>query len=284
MRKSVVAAVAVLLIVVFLSPAADAQTHRKPVRKVPVKTAAPKPSATVPAGALRTPSGLTYMILQKGTGRLPKAGETVIYNYTGTFTNGKKFDSSYDEGREPLAFTLGSGELIKGMDEAASKLRVGDRAFLMLPPEIAYGARNIGNGLIPPNSTLVFLVEIMDVKSTSLGKLLFDLGTKDGVPAMLARYQELKKTGFGDIYGGEAALNTLGYRFLRLKNMDAAIAVLKLVVEEYPKSANAYDSLGEAYATAGQKQLAIETYEKALAIDPKFPSAIKALEKLKAAQ
>ena len=274
-----IAAFAAMFVLVSFSPIADAQTRRKPVRKATLK-----PPAAVPAGALRTPSGLTYMILQKGTGRIPKAGETVIYNYIGTFTNGKKFDSSYDEGREPLAFTLGAGELIKGMDEGISKLRVGDRAFLMLPPEIAYGARNIGNGLIPPNSTLVFLVEIVDVKSSSIGKLLFDVAAKDGVPAMLARYQEMKKTGFGDVYGGESDMNLLGYKFLRLKNTDAAIAVLKLVVEEYPRSAIAHDSLGEAYATAGQKQLAIESYEKALAIDPKFTSSVKALEKLRSAQ
>ena len=279
MRRNVIAAIAAMFVLVSFSPVADAQTRRKPVRKATVK-----PPATVPAGALRTPSGLTYMVLQKGTGRIPKAGETVIYNYTGTFTNGKKFDSSYDEGREPLAFTLGAGELIKGMDEGISKLRVGDKAFLMLPPEIAYGSRNIGNGLIPPDSTLVFLVEIIDIKSSSLAKVLFDLGTKDGVPAMLARYQEMKKTGFGDVYGGEDAMNALGYRFLRQKNTDAAIAVLKLVVEEYPKSANAHDSLGEAYATAGQKQLAIESYEKALTLNPKFTSAIKALEKLRSTQ
>jgi len=89
----------------------------------------------------------------------------VILNYTGTLTNGVKFDSSYD-GNEPLAFKLGAGKVIKGYDEGISKLRVGDHAILVIPGTLGYGARGIPN-VIPPNSTLIFVIEILDVKAAS---------------------------------------------------------------------------------------------------------------------
>ena len=114
------------------------------------------------SAAITTPSGLTYLITKKGTGPQLKAGDTVILNYTGTLTNGVKFDSSHD-GKEPLAFKLGAGKVIKGYDEGISKLRVGDHAILVIPGKLAYGPRGIPN-VIPPDSTLIFIIEILDVK------------------------------------------------------------------------------------------------------------------------
>ena len=282
MRKSMAAAIAVLVAVVSFSFAIEAQTRRKPVRKARAKPVAAKP-AVLPSGAVRTASGLTYLITHKGTGRIPKAGETIIYHYMGLFTNGVKFDSSYDDNRPPFAFSLGGGDVIKGAEEGMSKLRVGDRAIMVLPPEIAYGATGTGNGDIPPNSTLVFVVEVLDVKGPSLGKHLYRDGKSSG-PEMVARYRELKKSGFGDMWVDEGDLNLLGYRLLRGKQVDSAIEIFKLIVEEYPASANPYDSLGEAYVAAGQKELAIESYEKALKIDPKLPSSLAALAKLRPSQ
>jgi len=116
------------------------------------------------SAAITTPSGLTYLITKKGTGPQLKAGETVVLNYTGTLTNGVKFDSSHD-GKEPLAFKLGAGKVIKGYDEGVSKLHVGDHAILIIPGKLAYGPNGIPN-VIPPNATLIFIIEVLDVKTS----------------------------------------------------------------------------------------------------------------------
>ena len=133
----------------------DAQTRRRRT-----------PRAPAPAAATTTPSGLTYLITKKGMGRQPKKGETVIVHYTGMLTNGVKFDSSRDR-NEPLEFKLGAGQVIKGWDEGFSNLRVGDHAILLIPSDLAYGSRGAG-GVIPPDSKLIFVVELVDVKSESL--------------------------------------------------------------------------------------------------------------------
>jgi len=117
-----------------------------------------------PSAAITTPSGLTYLITKKGTGRQLKAGDTVILNYTGTLTTGVKFDSSYDR-NEPLAFKLGAGRVIKGWDEGVAKLHVGDHAILVIPGKLAYGPRGISN-VIPPDATLLLVIEVVDVKAT----------------------------------------------------------------------------------------------------------------------
>lgn len=116
------------------------------------------------SAAITTPSGLTYLITKKGTGPQLKAGDTVVLNYTGTLTNGVKFDSSHD-GKEPLAFKLGAGKVIKGYDEGVSKLHVGDHAILIIPGKLAYGPNGIPN-VIPPNATLIFIIEVLDVKTS----------------------------------------------------------------------------------------------------------------------
>ena len=131
----------------------EAQTKRRTPR-----SAAPRSSSA----AITTPSGLTYLITKKGTGRPLKAGDTVALNYTGTLTNGMKFDSSHDR-NEPLAFKLGAGQVIKGYDEGLSKLRVGDHAILVIPGKLAYGPKGVPN-VIPPDSTLIFIIEVVDVK------------------------------------------------------------------------------------------------------------------------
>ena len=117
-----------------------------------------------PSAAITTPSGLTYLITKKGKGAQLKAGDTVIMNYTGTLTTGVKFDSSFDR-NEPFAFKLGAGQVIKGWDEGVGKLRVGDQAILVLPGKLAYGPRGVPN-VIPPDATLIFIVEVVDVKAT----------------------------------------------------------------------------------------------------------------------
>jgi FKBP-type peptidyl-prolyl cis-trans isomerase len=99
--------------------------------------------------------------VQKGTGTEAVNGKTVYVHYTGTFTDGKKFDSSLDRG-QPLPFVLGSGNVIKGWDMGILGMKVGGKRHLVISPELAYGSQ--ANGPIPANSTLIFDVELMDVK------------------------------------------------------------------------------------------------------------------------
>lgn len=117
----------------------------------------------ISSAAVTTPSGLTYLITKKGTGRLLKAGDTVVLNYTGMLTDGVKFDSSHDR-KEPFAFKLGVGKVIKGYDEGVAKLRVGDHAILVIPGKLAYGPKGVPN-VIPPDATLIFVIEVVDVKA-----------------------------------------------------------------------------------------------------------------------
>ncbi len=97
-----------------------------------------------------------------GTGAEAVAGKTITVHYTGTLTNGQKFDSSLDRG-QPFSFTLGSGMVIKGWDMGVAGMKVGGKRKLVIPPELAYGDRAVGN-VIPANSTLVFEVELLGVQ------------------------------------------------------------------------------------------------------------------------
>ena len=113
-------------------------------------------------GAKVTSSGLAYKIIKKGTGAKAEAGKTVSVHYTGKLSNGTKFDSSYDR-NQPIEFELGRGRVIKGWDEGISLLNVGSKATYIIPPDLAYGARGAG-GVIPPNATLIFDVELVEIK------------------------------------------------------------------------------------------------------------------------
>ena len=98
-----------------------------------------------------------------GSGASPERGQNVVVHYTGWLTNGTKFDSSVDR-NEPFEFTIGIGQVIQGWDEGVLSMKIGGKRRLTIPPEMAYGDRNIGDGLIPPNSTLVFEVELLDLR------------------------------------------------------------------------------------------------------------------------
>lgn len=100
--------------------------------------------------------------LKVGAGVEAAAGKTVAVHYTGTLTDGSKFDSSLDRG-QPFTFRLGAGQVIKGWDQGVAGMRVGGERRLTIPPELAYGTRGFPP-VIPPNSTLVFVVQLIDVK------------------------------------------------------------------------------------------------------------------------
>ncbi|HIK07625.1 MAG TPA: FKBP-type peptidyl-prolyl cis-trans isomerase [Trichormus sp. M33_DOE_039] len=109
-----------------------------------------------------TASGLKYVELEEGTGATPAKGQSVTVHYTGTLEDGTKFDSSRDRNR-PFSFTIGVGQVIQGWDEGLSTMKVGGRRQLIIPPELGYGSRGAG-GVIPPNATLLFDVELLGVK------------------------------------------------------------------------------------------------------------------------
>jgi peptidyl-prolyl cis-trans isomerase A (cyclophilin A) len=114
------------------------------------------------AGFLKTESGLRYQIIQKGTGKQAEKGKKVAVHYQGALENGQVFDSSYKR-KQPIDFTLGVGQVIEGWDEGVALLQVGDKARFVIPSYLGYGSRGAG-GVIPPDATLVFDVELMDVK------------------------------------------------------------------------------------------------------------------------
>ena len=128
---------------------------------------APTAAMAQAAGATTTtPSGLKISDTKVGTGATPKPGQICVMHYTGWLyeggAKGKKFDSSVDRG-QPFEFPIGRRQVISGWDEGVATMKVGGKRTLIIPPELGYGARGAG-GVIPPNATLIFDVELLDVK------------------------------------------------------------------------------------------------------------------------
>lgn len=127
------------------------------------------PGVVLPAPADANP--LVKIDNVVGTGKEAVPGNTVVVNYTGWFykpmatrQRGRKFDSSLDAGREPLEFQLGAGRVIKGWDQGVAGMKVGGKRTLIIPSELAYGKKGVGGGAIPPDSDLIFDVELLQVK------------------------------------------------------------------------------------------------------------------------
>ena len=133
------------------------------------------PAASVPTTAaaqttgkiMTTPSGLQILDATVGTGATPKPGQICVMHYTGWLyedgKKGKKFDSSVDR-NEPFEFPIGQRKVIAGWDEGVSTMKVGGKRTLIIPPHLGYGDRDVGNGLIPANSTLLFDIELLEIK------------------------------------------------------------------------------------------------------------------------
>ena len=148
MKKMKMVMMLAALSVAFAAPVLAAEEKARPEGKV------------ASAKQVTTASGLKYTDVKVGSGATPVKGKPVKVHYTGTLENGKKFDSSV--GREPFVFTIGVGQVIAGWDEGVMGMKVGGKRKLIIPSKLGYGARGAG-GDIPPNATLLFDVELLDV-------------------------------------------------------------------------------------------------------------------------
>ena len=145
--------IVVLLLLAAIAIPACVQNEGKPAAALQGQTAAPV--------QVTTASGLGYTDLVVGTGPRPSPGKPVKVHYTGWLENGTKFDSSVDRG-EPFVFVIGAGEVIPGWDEGVMTMKVGGKRKLVIPPQLGYGSRGAG-GVIPPDATLIFEVELLDL-------------------------------------------------------------------------------------------------------------------------
>jgi peptidylprolyl isomerase len=134
----------------------DKLAVERPLKSILAKLKKDHPKAEL----ISTKTGLKYVVTKDGAGPKVGKGKKIQAHYTGTLLNGRKFDSSRDRG-QPFSFTVGVGQVIPGWDQALSDMKKGERRILIIPPNLAYGARGAG-GVIPPNATLVFDVELVD--------------------------------------------------------------------------------------------------------------------------
>ncbi len=219
-----------------------------------------------------------YYIVEEGDGEKVEVGKEVTLHGIGTFENGEVFWETRDS-NSPFYFITGTNSVIKGVEEGVSKMRVGDRWIFILPPEIAYGNRK--RDPIPPNSTLIFDYEILDVSNPkkSIADTLSKVIKSDGINKALDLYTELKNQ--EDIFNFRMdELNGLGYKFIKEEKYELSKIVLELNAKEHPNDYNAWDSLGEIYMILGEDMLAIESYERSLELYPKNTNAEEMIKKI----
>lgn len=229
---------------------------------------------------ITTDSGLKYYIVEEGTGEKIQEGKEVTLHGIGTLENGEVFWETR-KSNSPFYFVTGTNSVIKGVEEGVSKMRVGDRWIFILPPEIAYGDRQRGS--IPPNSTLIFDYEVLDVSNPkrSIVDTLYKIIESDGIDQALDMYRDLKDQ--KDIFNFRAnQLNGLGYKLINEEKYEVAKVILELNAKEYPDNFNVWDSLGEIYMILGKYELAVDSYEKSLELYPENTNAVEMIRKINA--
>jgi tetratricopeptide (TPR) repeat protein len=202
-----------------------------------------------------TSSGLKYVITAHGAGPRARPGQVIVAHFT-ALPDGKVVPKTRDTPAAPSHFILGEA-LAPWLDQAFSLLRVGDKATVILPPQ-----------LTPGHQSSRYEVELLDLKAYDLATVLRNTIDSAGLEAALRRYAELKATRFADHDVHEGRINYWGYRYLEKGNTAAAIALFKINVELFPQSWNVYDSLGEAYMKSGQRELGIQNYQRSLELKP----------------
>jgi len=229
---------------------------------------------------ITTDSGLKYFIVNEGAGDKVEEGKEVVLHGIGTLENGEVFWETR-ESNSPFHFVTGTNSVIKGVEEGVGKMRVGDRWIFLLPPEIAYGDKQ--RGTIPPNSTLIFDYEILDVsdpKKAIIDTLHITIEEK-GVDEALDLYIELEKE--NDVYNFRSdQLNGLGYKLIAENKLDLAKIIFQLNARKYPDDFNVWDSLGEVYLLLGENKLAVESYEKSLELYSGNSNAVEMINKINA--
>jgi FKBP-type peptidyl-prolyl cis-trans isomerase FkpA len=163
-RKFLVVALTISTAAVIFAQTTPKQTtpKKRPVRVISARPNTKAPTQVTGEG-VKTESGLQYWDIVVGTGKVAKEGDGVRVHYTGWLTNGKKFDSSVDAHR-PFTFVLGNGEVIKGWDEGVAGMKVGGKRQLHIPPDLGYGENGSPDGTIPPNSPLIFDVQLLSIQ------------------------------------------------------------------------------------------------------------------------
>ncbi len=229
------------------------------------------------AYANEEPTKLRVDIINPGYGEEAKEGQVVIAHYTGTLEDGTVFDSSRERD-EPFAFTLGRGQVIEGWDLGFAQLRVGDRAIFTIAPELAYGDKD--RDPIPPGSTLIFDVTLLELKDHALSDLLAQLIEDQGVAVAEERFAELRENEFEGYFVSESQLNMLGYRYLGKAQMDEALAIMEMNVALHPTSGNTHDSLAEVYYNMGRREDSLREYRRSLDLDPSNTNAERFIKEL----
>jgi hypothetical protein len=230
---------------------------------------------------ITTASGLKYLIFEKGNGAKADSGKDVEVHYNWYLANGRLIGSSIRSGH-PFEFVLGRGSVIKGWDEGLTYMHVGDHFKFIIPPSLGVGENGAGK-TVPPFSTLIYDTWLISVSEAKLfiGDTLLPIVLDKGIEPAIKLYHELFLTKRNEYNFKEYQLDVLGYKLLVKKWYKEAIEIFKLNIEAYPKSPNALDSLGEAYLISGKSDLALETFEKALKLDPKNAIAQLEVKKLK---